>query len=1134
MYILPKEFDTFICASNEEVTSSCSNMNNKINNNYSSGQSYLNMQPSGFINNSNECLAYEEQSHNPYNAQDGSLNNANMLTNNLEKIPIEFQFNPYYVENLYASDSYRPNYEPPHNPYAVSNSLLNSNSTLTEGFPGLSNSNTFNPYPIENYYDNNQYTLNNVQTYNSYNIQNSYLNNIISNENPMDPEISHSQVFTGINYLPSECMPFESNSTPLACNNIEPDSSNPLPSLQPLNSSVQKMESVAQNLESTQVSTSTNRKRIYISSSDSASNSSSNSVDDNNTNGDSSSDNTSDSSSYNTSDSVDNSSKILFITSSIKNLDSYKHLVTKLHNYKLKNLKSDRNQESVFMPLYSQCSIKYKSNIYPVLKKSIKNNIKKYKNVWMALYKSKRKIIHKKLKFIYYLTGFYLKKKEYIFKYCDLSYYSGLFSDLNQMHNSCYSISKRFIPKNNLIVKSYRNITKLSYIYAKRDINLLWHAESMLVSYNNQILWSSFICAREVEKDWNLRRQLLLILCLPEIYEDLFYMKYEEIDLLRKRILAGSLFKKYKRLSDQFCIIEYLYGKVHNNSKIMHDSYQRILQIKISPSLHMHTDISMYQLVYKLFAYFYKYSFYLYKTHNNDHINNPSFLEHNNSNYLHMKNYTKIHSDGKNAYQGKGVVLETRIKIYSITFKYNNTENNNRALDNITEKKVSYHYNWKNRIVISYTQHYHVQLVDNSTHCMHVIHLPFFVTTENGTTAYHYIHTIEEIAKYIIDTFYATAINDSKKPCYNVYPFKYSRKDKTWSMITRPEPKKDQNKRRRLENSNEMCDMDKTVEEMHNDGFDVVFYYIKENIKTTEFVFAQFNPIDAETINAAYRENEAEAKKLFDGYVPNNDVPRIPLFLPRLMTSAVHFGPYVLKSEKYKIIPNKDYQNPIAIEFSNWLDVLVKRKDLKLTTIELLKNFRHEIYYYSDFYILGLNTPYEDCGCYSMKVDQTKFKDHSIKLTWNVKKQLGIEEYTNYLFDITRTSSLINSKDLNQKKITDLSLFLKMLQRKHVSHDMLRYGICIYRKGTTNPCFTVVPLLCPEMKTHMNDLFCEDHEMHHMLSPSLKENIEGLKENLGINISDILNVSKLYITIKDINYTKSKLGLHYTIMNSIF
>ncbi|KAI5130748.1 hypothetical protein NEPAR03_2193, partial [Nematocida parisii] len=89
-------------------------------------------------------------------------------------------------------------------------------------------------------------------------------------------------------------------------------------------------------------------------------------------------------------------------------------------------------------------------------------------------------------------------------------------------------------------------------------------------------------------------------------------------------------------------------------------------------------------------------------------------------------------------------------------------------------------------------------------------------------------------------------------------------------------------------------------------------------------------------------------------------------------------------------------------------------------------------------------------------------------------------------------------------------------------------------KGTTNPCFTVVPLLCPEMKTHMNDLFCEDHEMHHMLSPSLKENIEGLKENLGINISDILNVSKLYITIKDINYTKSKLGLHYTIMNSIF
>ncbi|EIJ93575.1 uncharacterized protein NEPG_01147, partial [Nematocida parisii ERTm1] len=110
-----------------------------------------------------------------------------------------------------------------------------------------------------------------------------------------------------------------------------------------------------------------------------------------------------------------------------------------------------------------------------------------------------------------------------------------------------------------------------------------------------------------------------------------------------------------------------------------------------------------------------------------------------------------------------------------MTFKYNNTENNNRALDNITEKKVSYYYNWKNRIVISYTQHYHIQFVDNSTHCMHVIHLPFFVSTKNGTTAYHYIHTIGEIAKYIIDTFYAATINSSKKPCYNVYPFKYSR-----------------------------------------------------------------------------------------------------------------------------------------------------------------------------------------------------------------------------------------------------------------------------------------------------------------------------------------------------------------------
>ncbi|KAI5185337.1 hypothetical protein NEIRO03_2002 [Nematocida sp. AWRm78] len=1115
MYILSKEFDTFVCASNEEIASTCNNMDNKRNNNYSSGQNYLNIQLNGFMNNSSECLTYEEQSYNPYNVQDSSLDNDNMLANDLEQILIEFQANPYYVENLYGSDNCIPNNDQPYNPYTVSDSSLNSNSTLTENLPELLNSNIFNPCSIEDSYNNNNnlYTLNNVQTYNPHNIQNSSLNNILPNENLMNPEIIYNQVSTSIDYLPNEYILFESNSAPLACNNIEPDSSNSLLFLQPPNSSIQQIESVDQNLESTQVSTSTNRKRVYRSNNDS--------ID---------SDDDSDSDSI---DSDDKFSRILFITSSIENLDRYKHLVTELHNYKLSCLENEQAPESISIALYGRSSISYKSEFYPAFIISIMDNIKKYNNIWMALYMSKKKFIDKKMIFIYFLTGFYLNDREFIFNDCNLSYYPGLFLDLSKIRNSGYNIAKKFISKNNLTVKSDGNVTKLSDIYAKRNINLLWHAESMLVSYGNWLLQFLFTSTSEVEKEWNLQRQLLLILCIPEIYEDLFYMEYEEIDLLRKRILASSLKQQYKSLCDQFCIIEYLYGKVHNNSKIMHDSYQKILKIKMNVSLYKHTDIGIYQLVYKLFAYFYKYSFHLYKTHNNDHINNPSFLEHNDNNYLYMRNYTKIHSIGKNAYQGKGVILETRIKIYSMLFKYNNAETNNRTLDNITEKKMSYVFNWKNHIVISYTPHYHVKFVDNSTHGMYVIHLPFFVTTKNGTTTYHYIHTIEEIVKYIIDIFYSTTINSNKKSRYNVYPFKYNRQDKTWSIITRRAPKKDQIKKRRLENSNNICDMDKTIEEMHNDGFDVVFYYIKENIKTTEFVFAQFNPIDAETINAAYRENEEEAKKLFDGYMPNNDAPRIPLFLPRIMTSAVHFGPYVLKPEKYKIIPNEDYQNPVAIEFSNWLDIVVKRKDLKLTTIELLKKFRHEIYYYSDFYILDLNTLYEDCDCYSMEVKQKELNEHGIELSWNAKKQLGIGEYTNYLFDI-KSRSFLYSKDQNLKKIADLFLFLKMLQRKHASQDMLRYGICIYSKKAQKPCFTVVPLLCPEMKNHMNDLFCEDHEMHHMLSPRLKENIKHLKKNHSINISDVLNISKLCITIKDVNYTKSKLGLHYTIMNSMF
>ncbi|KAI5165705.1 hypothetical protein NEIRO02_0619 [Nematocida sp. AWRm79] len=826
--------------------------------------------------------------------------------------------------------------------------------------------------------------------------------------------------------------------------------------------------------------------------------------------------------------------KISFITSSIRNLDDYIAAVKSLHDYKLKCLEHARTceeQEKASILLYFDFYTDNKSYTQELL---IDNTIQitdQYNNVWARLCISKKETIRERLNFI--SLNKCCQKEMKIFENYNLSYYPGILLDLNIKCMSFYNIYKKCF-KHGTLIEYDANLTTLSDIYAKRNINILWHAESMLISYNNLSIqsFSDYITLEDLE-DWNLKQNLLLILCIPEIYEDLFYMKYEDIGLVKQKIFIRAFNKKYESIWSRFCIIEYLYGKVHKNSKIMYAAYKKILKIKTNQFLCKCDGVSVYKTVFSTFAFFYKYSFYLYTRNINLDTVSSSSLNMNKKSCPYMKKYTKMYLANKNLYQGKGVVLTNNVKTLFLTFKYNPTEKKNRLLDKIKDKKTIYSYNNRVHAELSYTHHYHVQLVDNSTHYMHVIHLPFFVTTENSTTMYHYIYTIEELLEYIVKTFYSTTINSNRKSCYNVYPFKYSRKDKAWSMITKPEPEEDQIKKRRLDNSNEICDMDKTMEEMHNDGFDVVFYYIKEDIKTTEFVFAQFNPIDAETINAAYRENEEEAKKLFDGYASHNDAPRIPLFLPRLTTSIVHFGPYVLKPEKYKIMPNEDYQNPVAIEFSNWLDVVVKRKDLKLTTIELLKKCKHEINYYSDFYILGLNTPYEDCNCYSMEVKQREKNNHEIELSWTAKKQVGIGEYINYSCNLTSRTRLYNNMT-DQEKTGILFSFLQIIQRKHVSQDMLRYGVCIYTKKNILLKSFIVPLLCPEMKTRMDGLFCEDHEMHHMLSPSLKKKKKKLKNFQDINSLDISSISKIYICLKEVNYTKSKLGLHYNILNSLF
>ncbi|KAI5167702.1 hypothetical protein NEIRO03_1986 [Nematocida sp. AWRm78] len=823
-----------------------------------------------------------------------------------------------------------------------------------------------------------------------------------------------------------------------------------------------------------------------------------------------------------TSQKIKRTSWVPILFSMDKNSKKYIDFINLYHAYKLDMLKdcpehklfsSDTTNGNFILKFYFNINIA----------------IKKTKNVWVVLSMIKKESIEKAFWVVNFLNSYKNTIRNSIFNEDNVSYYPGLFLDLD------IYLHKEFPFSNNTSIRrvSTDNVktflpcaVTLGDIYIKKDINLLWHLESILITRMDQtILGSSFIIK---EKDIYLKRRFLLILSIPEIYEDLFYIKYEEIELLERIAKKNSFCATTKYISNLFCIIKYLYGEVHNNPNIIEESYKKI-SIATKESLELKTDIELYKLVYKVFAYFYKYSLYLYEANLDSSINNTHLSVESDSTYSAMKKYTKIPRNNITIYQGKGVVVVHIYRICNILFKYDNAEKNIRTLDKLKEKNLSFIYKCKDFIELSYSHHYHVQFVDNSANRVHIIHFPFFMLNNNGTIEYHYIHTIDDIVNHIRKTFNTNTRNDQPL-INNVYPFKYSRKDKTWTMISMPT---DSSKKRKLADSIG-SEMNKTIEEMDKLGFDVVFYYIKENIKTTKFLFAQFNLISEESLNTAYKEDEDKAKKLFDGYTKNMHAPRIPLFLPKLTISAVYFGPYVLKSEKYIIDSIMGHQNLVPIEFSNWLDYMVRKEDRKHTIIELATVYKREINYYSDFYILGINSPYEDCDCYSMELKQTKLIDNSIKISWHVKKQYDLGEYTNYELNITDTY-VKNSLKYREKRTgsTAVILFLNMLQRKHVSQDMLRYGICIYTRKSTGKS-NIVSLLCPEMKALIAALFNKENEMHHMLSPALKRNIENLKTPQSIEEFDISDMSRIYISLKNVNYTKSKLGIHYNILNAVF
>ncbi|KAI5183656.1 hypothetical protein NEIRO03_1236 [Nematocida sp. AWRm78] len=277
-----------------------------------------------------------------------------------------------------------------------------------------------------------------------------------------------------------------------------------------------------------------------------------------------------------------------------KDSAQYRKSIAEMHAYKLSILEK-RNQNNPEV----QLSFRYKANAKDVQTELIDNinngSEEKISIIWVSLYKTKKQYIKNGFLFVNYIDMSLIKTMNLFTKY-DMFYYYEMLRDLGvyltKNSVSYYNKDIKKSSKNTVVEHNPYKIT-LGDIYIKKDINLLWHAESVLIAYIDHVIQRCPMY-RENIQDFNLKRQLLLILCIPEIYEDLFYMKYEEIKLVKQMVLNASSSLKYINLCDLFCIIEYIYGEVHNDSTIINEAYKSISKLASGRCLYNSTDIDIY------------------------------------------------------------------------------------------------------------------------------------------------------------------------------------------------------------------------------------------------------------------------------------------------------------------------------------------------------------------------------------------------------------------------------------------------------------------------------------------------------------------------------------------------------------
>ncbi|EIJ93157.1 uncharacterized protein NEPG_02113, partial [Nematocida parisii ERTm1] len=545
------------------------------------------------------------------------------------------------------------------------------------------------------------------------------------------------------------------------------------------------------------------------------------------------------------------------------------------------------------------------------------------------------------------------------------------------------------------------------------------------------------------------------------------------IDLhIEQKLFSYNKFYRISVLNIKHIIL-YFIGTVQKDKSLIEQSYDKIKKIVVNTKNLFQCDaIEVYSLVHAIVQKFYEEFIFIYKL---------TIEEKNTIKKRTLRRH--IYISRKNLYKTLGADT-IKIKKYITTYIMLNKKSNN---ENSTLYSVKFHNIFKNAIVLSIKDHYHVQFVDNPHHTIEIIHLPFYIyKKEDGSVIMQQFHDINSILLHLKMVF-NIGYKKSHLKKGDVYPFKYSREDKTWSLIT------------------DKSDLNKTVQAIENENCNVVFYYIKENIYETEFCFAQF----------VY---PPEIKDIVND--ENIDKPRIPLFLSKFMVSGSVLGPYDESVISYKVYSMQNYKCMKPINYlhdyteegyndimKSSLGTIENTTTLSVKELHMRKNsLNYAIkYYYSDFFIRKSTDPYEDIHCYDMNIMQKESKSNgTVNISWNTQERHSAYEYTSYAFDSTVKDERLHMQAANQPAITS---FINMLQRKNPSINTALYGYCIYKnsadidyKASAVFCLTMRDLL-ERMNTHLLDL----NRKYEKIDPVTGVNLFSTTHGPKFNLKDISN-----------------------------